>query len=238
MIIDFNKSKMKAFGLLISSVLFLSTCLSAQKNDPFTVKAGTRVQDYFTFQEMFRYPEFIAGSVFFKNGTKITAKLNYNLLYSEMQYIQSKDTLSIANEKDIRFIVISSDTFFIEKGYLELIYSGQVKVALKQYFKLKEILKKDSYGTSGSNSATDSYSSINADGRTYKLTANQDRIFQKTSEFYLATSSGEFVLFTRKKVLQLFPQNKKAIEEYLKLNKVNFNSRDDLLRFAEYLNDL
>ena len=63
---------MEKLVIIIISILCLTTGLSAQKNELVTVKAGTRVQDYFSFQDLYRYPEFIAGSVFFKNGTKIT----------------------------------------------------------------------------------------------------------------------------------------------------------------------
>ena len=226
---------MKAYFLIICSILCLATGLSAQKNDKYTVLAGTRVQDCIPFLEQYRYPEFREGTVLFKNGVNVVVMLNYNLLHSELQYIQLQDTLSIANEKDIKVIAVAGDTFYFDKGYLEMIYNGPVKVALKQYIKQMQVIKKDSYGSAGSNSATDSYNSIQADGQTYKLILNHDRIFNKIEEYYLVASSGEFVPFTKKKVFQLFPQKKKAIEAYLKSKKVYFDSREDLLRFAAYL---
>lgn len=229
---------MKAIGVLLCSILFLTTFLSAQKNKPFTVLAGTRVEDCIPFQEMYQYPKFTEGSISFKNGAKAVVKLNYNFLLGEMQYIQLKDTLSIANDKEVKHIAIEGDTFYVDKGYLELIYSRNIKVTLKQYFKLKEIQKKDSYGSTGSNSATDSYSSLIANGQSYKLIVNHDRIYQKVIEYYITTLSSGFVPFTKKKVIQLFPQNKKAIEAYLKSNRVDFDSKEDLIRFAEYLCDI
>jgi hypothetical protein len=229
---------MKKTVLSICSFLLLTTCLSAQKSEPVTVKAGTRVEDYFPFQERYRYPEFIDGKVFFRNGAYAATKLNYNFLIGEMEYIQLKDTLSLDNTADIMLIAIAKDTFYYDKGYLEQICNGQVKVALKQYIKLKEVQKKDSYGSSGSNSATDSYSTIQTAGQTYKLVINQDRVFQKMSEFYLATPSSGFVPFSKKKVMQLFPRKKDAIQDYLKSNKVDFDSREELIRFAEYLVNL
>lgn len=229
---------MKKTVIIICSFLLLTTCLSAQKSEPVTVKAGTRVEDYFPFQERYRYPEFIDGKVFFRNGAYAATKLNYNFLVGEMEYIQLKDTLSLDNAANIMLIAIAKDTFYYDKGYLELICSGRVKVALKQYIKLKEVQKKDSYGSSGSNSATDSYSTMQTAGQTYKLVINQDRVFQKISEFYLATPSSGFVPFTKKKVMQLFPKKKEAIEAYLKSNKVDFDSREELIRFAEYLVNL
>jgi len=230
---------LRTFVFIFSSILFLRTCLSAQNNENITVKAGTKAEDYIPFHKRYRYPQFTDGKAYFKNGTAEVSKFNYNFLNGEIEYIQqSKDTLSIANANDIRLITISGDTFFYENGYIELIYHKQAMVAIKQYFKLKEVIKKDSYGSAGSTSATDSYSTMHSGGQSYKLTVNQDRIFQKISEFYLATNSSGFFPFTRKKVKKLYPQNKNAIDDYLKSNKVDFNSRNDLLRFAEYLKDL
>jgi hypothetical protein len=229
---------MKAISIVISLILFLITCLSAQNNKPFTVLAGTRVEDCIPFQEMYRFPEFLDGQVFMINGATVKTKFNYNLLLNEMQYLKSTDTLSIANNNDVRLIAIEGDTFYFDKGYLEQIYSRSIKVAIKQYFKLKEIQKRDSYGTAGSNSATDSYSSIIADGQSHKLISSHDRIYQKVIEYYIATAASGFVPFTKKKVIQIFPQNKKNIDAYLKSNKVDFDSKDNLLRLAEYLNGL
>lgn len=235
--IDKNNA-MKKLLLCISIFLSILTGLSAQKKVNITVPAGTKVQDYFSFKEMYRYPVFNDGIVFFKNGAITASKLNYNLLSGEMDYPHLKDTLSIANPAEIKFITIAADTFYFDKGYLELIYGGHVQVGIKQYFQLKETQKRDSYGSAGSNSATDSYSTLQSAGQTYKLVLNQDRIFQKVSEFYLATPNSEFVLFTKKKVMKLFPQNKSAIEAYLKFNKVDFDSETDLTRFAGYLSGL
>lgn len=229
---------MKKIVVFICAILILNIYLSAQKNELITVKSGTRILDYFPLQERYRYPEFIAGQVLFKNGTVNTTRLNYNFLLGEMEFIQSRDTLSIVRKKDIRFIIVAQDTFYYDNGYLEQIYSGPVKVGLKQRIKLKEVLKKDPYGTSSSGSSTNSYGTLPVDGNFYKLVANEDMVFQKTNEYYLSTPSSGFVQFSKKNVMQLFPQKTDTIKDYLKSNKVDFNSRDDLLRLAGYLRSL
>ena len=231
---------MKNTLILIISFMVLAASSSAQKSEPITVKAGTRVQDYFPLQERYRYPGFIDGTVVFKNGATTDAKLNYNLLSGEMEYIHSRDTLAISNPIDINYIALQEeDTFFYNrKSYLELIFSDKIKVALKQNITLKQVLKHDSYGVSGSGSATESINSLQTTGNSYKLIVNQDRVFQKISEFFLTTSSGEFVPFTKKKILQLFPQKKEAIHEYLKSNKVDFESKNDLVRLVGFLQNL
>jgi len=226
---------LKTLVFTIISILFLTTGLSAQKSKPVTVPAGLKVEDCIPFEDRYRFSVFTTGMVYFKNGSDIEAKLNYNLMMKEMEYLKGKDTLAIANENDIQQIIISGVVFAVNKGYLELIYNGKLTVGEKQYFNLMDVKKKDPYGDIGSGAATDSYSSIHSNGHYYKLTANQDRIFQKVVEYYLATPTSDFVFFNKKKVKKLFPQQKKAIDDYLKSNKVDFDSRKDLLRFAEYL---
>jgi len=229
---------MKKIIFFICSFLILNVSLSAQDTELIIVKAGTKILDHFPIQERYRYPEFISGRVQFRNGIYSETKLNYNFLLGEMEFIRSQDTLSIINKKDIRFIVVAQDTFFYDKGYLELLSGGPVKVVLKQYIKLKEVQNKDTYGIASSGSATNSYGSLPADGNFYKLAANKDMIFQKTMEYYLATTTSGFVPFRKKNVMQLFPQKADTIKDYLKSNKVDFDSRDDLLRLADYLRSL
>jgi len=190
---------MKRLVLVISTILCLFSGSFGQKNENITVPAGTKVQDYFTFIEMYRYPEFTDGIVFFKNGATAASKFNYNLLSGEMDYPQLKDTLSIANPTEIKFITIAGDTFYFEKAYLELIYTDKFKVVLKQCYKQLDVVNKDSYGSSGSNSAADSYITLRQTGQTYKLVLNNDRIYKKIIEYSLLTPTGTFVPFNKKK---------------------------------------
>ncbi len=230
---------MKKVLVLFFHIILVSLSLSAQKYEPVTVKAGMKVEDCFPFNERYRYPEFITGRIQVKSGVYSDTKLNYDFLNGEMEYIKNKDTLAIANRKDIRFVAVAQDTFYYEKGYyMELIYGGPVKIALKQYIKLKETQKKDSYGTASSGSATNSYGSLPAGGDFHKLVANEDMVFQRTLEYYLSDQSGGFVSYSKKNVLQLFPQHKDEIKAYLKSNKVKFDNRDDLIKLSEFLGSL
>src|SRR3989304_1297421 len=95
--LQINESSMmltvKKAGLLVCCILSLSFSLLSQQNDLITVRAGTRILDYFPFQDRYRYPEFTTGKVFFHNNTFAVFKLNYNYMVEEMHYIASKDTM-------------------------------------------------------------------------------------------------------------------------------------------------
>lgn len=223
--------------LIITQVLFLNICLSAQDTRVITVKAGTAVIEYFPVQVRYRYPDFLAGQVQFNDGNVNAGRFNYNFLSGEMEFIQSPDTLSIDNKKEIKFITVAQDIFYYNNGYLELIYGGLVKVGLMQFFRLKDVVKKGAFGQTTRGVSIDTYY-LEARGDFHWWIPNEDLVFQKTQKYYFAPPESVFVQFNRKNVLQSFSQDEIKIKKYLKSNKVNFNSADDLLRLAEFLSSL
>lgn len=228
---------MKVVIVFVCSILIFNLNLSAQKYKTIVVLAGTKMEDYFPVDQRYRYAEFIDGQVVFKNGTFSNVRLDYNYLTGEMAFIQAKDTLIIAKKKEVLYVV-AKDTFFYDNGYIELISAGELRVGLKQYIKIKDILKKGAYGTTNRNSSIDTYKSLWANNNSYSLIPNEDIEVQMTLEYYLSDSSSGFIPFNRKSAIQLFPQNEDNLKTYIKSNKVDFESRADLLKFADYLRSL
>ena len=74
--------------------------LSAQDSTFVTIKAGNRVNDVLTPAEIYYYPQFTSGKVFFRDGSKAVGKMNYTRLFDQMLFIGPKgDTLALADEK-------------------------------------------------------------------------------------------------------------------------------------------
>jgi hypothetical protein len=226
---------MKNILFIICAAFLLNICLFAQDNTLITVKAGTRILDYFPVKERYRYPDFSDGQLMFKNGKVSSGRFNYNFLSGEMEFLQSRDTLSIINKRDISLVAVAQDTFFFNNGYIELIFGGPVKVGLMKNFRLKEIQRKGAFGTTNRNSSLDAYNSVSLTGNFYQLIPNEDWVFQKTEKYYFSTSAKGFVQFNKKNVMEAFPQKEDAIKNYLKSNKIDFDSGKDLLKLADYL---
>ena len=228
---------MKKVLFLIYTFLITTGAISAQKNDLITVEAGTLVKSYFPPAVRYRYKNFTEGTVILKNGSITHDKFNYNFLLGEMEFIRSNDTIAVTIKEDLRLFMIAADTFYYDNGYLEQIRSGTVKVFQKEYIKLKDILKKGAMGTTARNSSVDSYSSVSAMGNFYELRPEEDWVFQKTTEYFFLRPGGKFVLFSRKNAIQAIP-GREIIKNYLKSNKVDFESREDILRLADYMSGL
>ncbi len=227
--------EMKKNCFLIILLTFTYISLSAQKDELITVKAGTRILDYFPLSERYLYSTFTKGRVVFKNGIYSERQLNYNFLLGEMEFIQSRDTLAIINKKDIRYVAIDQDTFYYDKGYIKQWSKWSKVIGLKERIELKEIQNKDPYGTASAASSSDSYGSMPMDGNFYKLSANKDMVFHRTRQFYIAEPGGEFILLNRKSLLSFFPGKEDSIKQFLKANKTKFNSPDDMSKLIDFL---
>ncbi|HJZ40760.1 MAG TPA: hypothetical protein VJ203_10375 [Bacteroidales bacterium] len=227
--------------LILSLVIpwFITFTAIGQEKQEIIVKAGTKIIDYFPLESRFRYHTFTPGKVFFKDGTYTGSRLNYNILYGEVQFIQKNDTLSIANTRDIKFVTIESDTFYFDRGYVEIVLDmGKSKLGLKQYVKMVDKQTQAAYGMTSSVSATDSYNSIPSSSGYYSLTVNEDISVRPVKDYYLGSEKEGFQLIRKKLIFQLFPESEDEIKQYLKNNEVNFNKEEDLMKLCMFLKDL
>lgn len=224
----------KKVALLCFSIL-AGLGLYAQKYESITVKAGHSPREYFPYASRYLYPGFTQGKVILKNGNSNTANLNYDLLLGEISFLHGKDTLIIVKKNDLDRVIIEQDTFLYRSDYYKAVHSGRLKVYSKDKIKLIEIVKQGAMGTANRTAAGESYSYIPLDGNFVNLVATDDIVMRREAEYYILTSQDELVPFRKKNVIGLYLNKKTEIEKYLKSNKVNFNSLDDILRFSDWL---
>ena len=224
--------------LILLIVVITSTTALAQKTETITVKAGSSMLDYIEPSERYLYPDFIMGKAYMKTGIYSQRKFNYNFLNGELEFITESDTMGIGNKKDVASVVVEQDTFYFDHGYILQVRNGMVKIGMKDQYELKEVEKKDPYGISSPGSASISYSGLPTSADFYKLTANQDMIYKRSRIYYISRKKGEFLLFNKGNLNQLFPDKKKQIKSFIKSNNIKFDNREDLFELAEYIESL
>ena len=217
--------------------MLLTPVLNAQDGKLVIVKAGTRVTDYYSRSERYLYPAFVEGQIALRNGRINKAEINYDILFGEVVFLQGSDTLSISRKKDVRYIV-AGDTFLFDNGYVRILSGGEVRVGVKNYVKLNNILKRGAYGTTARSGTVETYETMSAQGNSFDLVPDQDLELKTMVEYWLSADYGGFTLFTKRNVMQLFPDNEDEIKAYIKTNKTDFNSMDDLLLLSGYLRTL
>ena len=221
-------------------VLVYATTLFSQNTSLVTVKAGSNAMDVLTPVDVFYYPQFSDGKVFFKDGTVAALKMNYNRLLDEMHFIDPKgDTLAVADEKTVKLITIGEDSFYYDQGYVRnIVGDSTVKLASRQVWTVVGNNKRGAYNSSSSSAAISSKSSYYNSTGMYKINVDQDVVLSKTEHYYFGDKYNHFVLAGKKTLLMLFPKEERRIAMFLSENKVDFNNRNDLektVRFVEQL---
>ena len=229
--------------LLLFFILIGYTELSAQDSIYATIKTGQSVKDVLTTADLYHYPQFTNGKVFLRDGSKAAGKMNYNRLYGQMLFINPKgDTLALADEKNIKFIIIERDTFYYDEGYMRLMANnGVIKLTEKQVWVLADIRKIGTHNTPTTTVAVTSFSSFTNGkdaAKSKDLIMNEDVVLRKDTHYYFGDKYNLFVPANKKGLLQLFPKQHASIDNYLKENRVNFNKKEDVEKLYQFLRQL
>ena len=228
--------------LLLIFILISYTGLLAQDSTYITIKSGDRIQEGLTSAEMYYYPQFTKGVVFFKSGTKATAKVNYTRLFDQMLFIDSRgDTLALAEEQTIKLIAVDKDTFYFDEGYVRIIADNDfVKLAEKQIWVVADIRKPGPHNTSTSTIGVTSVRTFRQgnDAVRNPLTLDEDIVLRKETHYYFGDEYNHFARAGKKGLFELFNKKQRSIENYLKENKVNFDNKDDIEKLYQFISML
>ena len=203
-----------------------------------TLKTGSSIKEVLSTSDLFHYPQFISGKVFFRNGTRSEALMNYSRLSDQLLFINPKgDTLALADEKITKLVVLDKDTFYYHEGFIRLVSgNSDVKLAEKQIWQVADVRKIGTHNRPTNTVAIYSYQTImDRFGGSHNLLANEDVIVRKKAYYYFGDKYDHFVNATKKQLLLLFPKEQNRIANYLKDNKVNFEKKDDLEKLLDFL---
>lgn len=227
--------------VLFPIIIFLfGVTLSAQSKKTFTVNPGEKIVEAIPITEIYTYAEFRFGTVALKNGTSAFVKVNYNSVFGEMQFInpQKGDTISLADEKNIKFVAIEKDTFYFDEVWLQVIDSDStIKIGRK---KSLEMVNKEKLGAMEAPgfAAIETYSKFSGSQHMKDIVAKERLTFTQQNTYYFGDRFNHFSRANKKSLLNLYRGNEKEIESWLKEAKIDFSNEADLKRLFNFLQDL
>src|SRR4030095_5485575 len=226
--------------LFLAIILSYSLCIAAQGRKSFSVNTGKKMVEEIPITEIYKYAEFKLGEVSLRNGTAANVKLNYNSVFGEMQYIDPKngDTLSLAEEKNIKFVVVEKDTFYFDEGWLELIGgTSTVRIAKK---KLLEITNRERIGAMEvpGFAAIETYNKYTGSQHMRALVAKEKLVFTEHISYYFGDRFNHYSRANRKGLLKLYGDSNEKIDKWIRENKIDLSNEDDLKKLSVYLQSL
>jgi hypothetical protein len=226
---------MKLFLFLLLICCLHITDAAAQKKVKYKINPGEKILEKLPREEIYTYPEFIKGTVYLRNNTISIVPLNYNSVYAEMQFINPKgDTLSVADEKMIKLIVVNKDTFYYDKVCMKLIADqGKVKLANNEFFEITNREKIGEFGQPGRGSI-ETYNNISSKSYIKDIVANEIITMTKNNVFYIGDEFNNFRVVNKKNLMEMFANNQEEVKAYLKDNKVDLSNEKDLKKMIVY----
>lgn len=228
-------------AIIIISILTSPFITKAQKAE--TIRVNSESSAAVPIEYKYLYKQFNQGTVYYRNGTSPTARLNYNLLIREMQFLHfSGDTLTLDQEAMIRRISLNEDEFIydLKKGFLKIVENyGNVKLALDQSVQVAGMDKEGGYGqTSGVYSIKTISTFSSANSSIAKLDIKGDVIYSQQKIYFLVDQNGLVFPVSRKRILRLFSRHRSEILDYLDENPVKFNELDEVRRLLSFCKEL
>ena len=222
--------------LLFGFAILYANQSSAQTITTIRVKTGEDLTA--VYKEMYRFPQFTYGKVYFMNKDSATGRLNYNMLMGKMQFIDKRgDTLILSDNNPIRLVAIDTNLFYCNKeGCVELIAGlPPAELVVSSHLKLADEQKIGAYGLPTSSQTIENTNSFKANASDYHLLLNKDLVFTKEISYYLIDANKNFITANKRNLQKLFSKQKDSIENYLKENPVDFKSEADLKNLFSYL---
>ncbi len=205
------------------------------------IAADQYVSEVATPERIYHYPNFIAGKIFFRNNTVSDARLNYNYLNGEIEFISpDNDTLAISKKQmlDIERVVIDTSTFFYNDGYLELVAQSDVGRLLKKgMYVVAKREKIGGYDQPSSTSAIDSYSSFKESygTRQFDLKVRENITLVLRTNYFFGDQYHAVLPANKKNLYKVFRSKKDLIDSYLANNDVDFRKSTDIKKLFAFL---
>jgi len=214
--------------------LLLSTIITYGQNDPI-------MNSMFSEESQYLFKRFQNGTIVFDNNSVIESKLNYNVIFEEMHFLDKGNTIKSLATKNI--IRVKTDQYlflYINESFYLVVYQNSGIELLQQF---KPILKNTeentgAYGTSVASSTSTKIQSVRV-GTQYSdemidVVVKPENQIKIKNKFFIRHNES-FYEVTRKNLHKIFPDQESQLKEYLKSNKSDLSSKDDII---ELLNNL
>lgn len=220
----------------LQAVCLVAHFLNAQIAETVVLKPGDDLFEKYN-HEIYAYPQFIPGKVYYLSGDSAGGKMNYNNLAGKFQFVDNNgDTLDFAGETNIKYIAIAGDIYYYEKpNFLKQVAAFSVgKLAIKNSLRFADAKKIGAFGVPNSTSRIESLNEFRA-YQNHKLISNEEIIFNKEKVFFIGNADNVFLPANRKNILKLYPSIKKNVDAYLDSHSINFQSENDLLDLLKFI---
>lgn len=221
-----NLNLLRFAGLVILTAFLLPYTINAQ------VKVSDKVPQYL-------FSAFADGIVVKKNGEKVVARLNYNIVTEEMIFIDNGMFLAMDGNASVDTVYLNNMVFIpAEKAYYELAFKGKIKLFV-QFSGSARVEGKDvGYGGTSQTSRVTSYSAVGNGSVMYRMELPENLVIDRNITYFVELDGKMERFIGKRAFLNLFKNHKKELEAFIKEQNTDFENYTDVLTLINYLDSI
>ena len=221
--------KQIAFSLILS--LLTSIYVSGQER--VTVRPGEDLSEVLS-SGRYLFSQFEDARIILKNGTTHNAKMNYNALSGQMEFIDlDGDTLVIRNQPKIVAFGPRLFKHVPSLGYAEILSTNnhQIELLVHRKFNAGGRKKMGAYGISSELSVVDSFQPNDIERGRTGYSSGEEISYTKKNTFFIYADK-KYRRANKATFIKIF--GKDQLDQYLIEYPVDFNKQEDILRFFAF----
>jgi len=173
-------------------------------------------------------------------GTFSNEKVNYNVMDKQLYYIDQRDGLVriVDNMSRIRIIKMDNRNFIpVPSGGLQEALPTTPPIFVEYLPKVKRKGQQVGYGGTSELTSTNASHYLGREG--YILPEKQDIVATSLYNCYWIEKNGKKKKFANfKQFVKIYPENKAILDEYIKMNNVEFNNSEEIVKLCLYAESL
>jgi hypothetical protein len=179
-------------------------------------------------EDLYVYSQFVNGLTHYRNGKIVQQKMNYNVLLSQMQYIDSRgDTVPIS-DYSFKFILLGKDTFYFNNFFYTVIKEyDKIKLVGRNIFVFvnRQITGPGSFYDTDEAILTGAYLRGMSPQDTFRLA--------RSNMYFMVDLKNNLQSFKKENLIKKYPHRKKELLEFLSQNVVHPNNLSEIEKMIE-----
>ena len=230
---------MRAWLALLLYFVLTNDLLAQTKKESYRVPDNSDITKTIPVKDRFLLENFGKGTVYFRNGSRSEALMNYSYFHSEVQFIDQKnDTLLLASNDLVNRIVIGDMVFYYlpQHGHIQQIgVFDKVRLGKRQKLVMSDTEHRTVFGGKSTTSTISPYTTFNdSKGQTRGLSSATNIIMRRADSYFWIDENQRFYPANKVNLTKIFPKQKQQLNDYLHQNSVNFSDEQDLIKLLEY----
>jgi hypothetical protein len=216
--------------LLNALCLFLLMANIQAQPKPIIVSPGQNILHSIPKKDLYAHNDFTNGVIHYKSGKTVEHRMNYNILFDQMEYINSYGDTLILDDTNFDFVAFERDTFFLDGFFFRTLKDyGKIRLVTRNLFSFVN-RQKNSAGF-----PYDSYVAINKGAYLRTIVPKDTLRFITYELYYMADVKNKIQTLHRENLIELYPHRKKALLNYLMEHTVSLDNLDEVEKMLDFI---